>query len=274
MVSIILGISGFIAAFLYMINNHSTSFTGFFDRSAFLLLSTAPLCVVMISHGVLGLLSSIKSLLITVFSSHTREMKRLSDELTNMSLAIRNEGMGSLSLFLKKTKNPLFQEGITLILNGFNREEIKHNLTAKINTRQVAFQGTVELFETLGKLSPGIGLIGTVVGLVTMMTHLQDPSQLGSGMAVALLSTLYGLILGNVIYMPIGDKMNIYGEKVLIRDTMIMEGVLLLKEKKSYAHLRDVLKTYSRHRQISHQQPTSFSGNNDMDSNLYPPKRG
>jgi chemotaxis protein MotA len=268
MLSIILGISGFIAAFLYMINNHSTSFTGFVDKSALLLLSTAPLCVVTISHGFLGLLSSIKSLLVTVFSSHTREMRRLSDELTNMSLAIRNDGMGALSFFLKKTKNPLFQEGITLILNGFSREEIKHNLTAKINTRQVEFQGTAELFETLGKLSPGIGLIGTVVGLVTMMTNLQNPSQLGSGMAVALLSTLYGLILGNVLYMPIGDKMNIYGEKVLLRDTMIMEGVLLLKEKKSYAHLRDVLKTYSRHGQISHQQPPSFTGNNNTDRKL------
>jgi chemotaxis protein MotA len=90
-----------------------------------------------------------------------------------------------------------------------------------------------------------MGLLGTIVGLVQMLSNMSDPTRLGPGMALALLTTLYGLLLGTVVYTPISEKIAIYAEKTLQRDLMILEGVMLMKEKKSHAHLRDVLSTYS-----------------------------
>jgi chemotaxis protein MotA len=78
-----------------------------------------------------------------------------------------------------------------------------------------------------------------------MLSNMSEPSKLGPAMAVALLTTLYGLVLGTVVYMPIAEKISIYAEKKLQLDLMVLEGVLLLKEKKSQAHLRDVLNTYA-----------------------------
>jgi chemotaxis protein MotA len=158
---------------------------------------------------------------------------------------VRNEGVGVLAKYKPAIRNPMLKDGITLILSGFTADEIRHNLTAKINTKQTQFTHASTLFENLGKLCPGIGMLGTIVGLVKMLSNMSDPSALGPGMAVALITTLYGLLLGTVVYSPVGEKITIYAEKILQLDLMILEGVLLLKEKKSQAHLRDVLSTYS-----------------------------
>jgi len=196
------------------------------------------------SHSIVDFFTSIRTLAGMAFLNTSKEMIGISNSLTQLSQAVRADGVGVLAQHKDSVKNPLFRDGLTLILNGFTPEEIRHNLIAKINTRQAQFNSAANLFESLGKLCPGLGLLGTIIGLVKMLANMQDPKALGSSMALSLLATLYGLIFGTVLYMSISEKIRIYAEKSLQLDTMIMEGVLLLKEKKSGAHFRDVLNTY------------------------------
>ena len=103
-----------------------------------------------------------------------------------------------------------------------------------------------ERFENMAKVSPGVGMIGTLLGLIGMMSQISDPSTIGSGMALALITTLYGLLLGTLLYAPFGEKISIEAEKILEIDTLVLEGVLALKDKKSSLHLKDIMKTYSK----------------------------
>jgi chemotaxis protein MotA len=244
MLSIFFGLGGFAFSFWFVLFHHPEKFSGFFDLSAFVLLTCAPISVIFMSHSFVDFFSGLKTLFSMAFLNLKKEMDSISNLLSQVSQSVRAEGVGVLAQIKDKIKNSLFRDGITLILNSFTSEEIKHNLIAKINTKQIQFNHAANLFESLGKLCPGMGLVGTIIGLVQMLSNLTDPSKLGAGMAVSLLATLYGLIFGTVIYTPISEKIKIYAEKSLQLDTMIMEGIVLLKEKKSTAHFKDVLNTY------------------------------
>lgn len=245
MISIILGLSGFAYTFYFLISQPAGGFSGFWDKSAALLLAAGPICIIFVSHNFIDFFAGIKVILKMAFLNQKREMNQISNQLTMISSIVRKDGVGAIAQFKNGIKNAFFREGLTLILNSFSVEEIRHNLTAKINTKQQQFAHAGNLFESLAKLSPGMGLLGTIIGLVLMLQNLSDPSKIGSGMAAALLTTLYGLILGNVVYQPIAEKITIYAEKTLQMDMLILEGVLLLKDKKSSAHFNNILTTYS-----------------------------
>lgn len=245
MISVIVGLSAFGWSLWFLLFHGSGKFQGFWDPSAAVLLGVAPLAVMLMSHSFIDFFAGLKTLFSIAFLNQKKEMNTISNQLSTLSYSVRTEGMGILARYKSQIANPLFRDGVTLILSSFTADEIRHNLTAKINSKQTQFTHAVNLFESLGKLCPGMGLLGTIVGLVQMLSNMSDPGKLGPSMAIALLTTLYGLVLGTVVYTPISEKIAIYAEKTLQLDLMILEGVLLLKEKKSQAHLRDVLNTYS-----------------------------
>jgi chemotaxis protein MotA len=243
MMSVLFGLVGFLLSCKMVLG---TDLKLFYDRDSLILLTVAPLAVVFMSHSFVDFFSSVRTVFSMAFLNTSKEMNGISNNLTHLSSAVRTEGIGVIAQFKSRVTNSLFRDGLTLILNGFTTDEIRHNITAKINTRQAQFAQSAALFETLGKLCPGMGLLGTIIGLMKMLANMSDPKSLGPNMAIALLTTLYGLIFGTVIYNSICDKIKIYAEKCLQLDTMILEGVLLLKEKKSGAHFKDVLNTYAK----------------------------
>lgn len=247
MLSLILGLAGFGFSIWYVLTNTAAkSFNGYINYPALLLLLLAPPSVIFISHNFVDFFKGVRVLFSMASLNQNREMNQLSNQLTQLSSSVRTDGIGVIAQFKARVKNSFFRDGLQLILNGFTPEEIKHNLVAKINAKQTQFSHAQNLFESLAKLCPGMGLLGTIIGLVQMLSNLDDPKKIGPGLAVSLLSTLYGLILGSAVYGPISEKISIYAEKMKQIDIMILEGVLLLKQKKSNAHLRDVLNTYSR----------------------------
>lgn len=241
MISILLGLGGFLFVCFHLMGKNMTLF---YDSEALILLGVGPIAIIFMSHSMVEFFHSLRTVLSMAGLNQGKEMNNISNLLSQLSQAVRADGVGVLAQHKERVRNPLFRDGLTLILNGFTSDEIRHNLVAKINTRQTQFNQAANLFESLGKLCPGLGLLGTIIGLVKMLYNMADPKALGSAMALSLLATLYGLIFGTVLYMSISEKVKIYAEKSLQLDTMIMEGVLLLKEKKSGAHFRDVLNTY------------------------------
>jgi chemotaxis protein MotA len=241
MISVLFGLLGFLAVSFLIVGKDLRIF---YDRDSLILLLVGPVAVIFMSHSFIDFFSGVRTLASMAFLNHSKEMNNISNLLTQLSQAVRADGIGVLAQHKERINNPLFKDGLTLILNGFTPDEIRHNLVAKINTRQNQFNQAANLFESLGKLCPGMGLLGTIIGLMKMLKNMSDPKSLGPAMAIALLTTLYGLVFGTVLYMSVAEKVRIYAEKSLQLDTMILEGVLLLKEKKSGAHFRDVLNTY------------------------------
>lgn len=245
--STLIGLSGIIYGIYYVLTQNQGAFTGYYDKPSVVLLGILPPCIMLLSHKISDFLTGIKILLQSWFHSTKRKQSHVINALTVCSAKIRAEGIGSLINERKKLHYGLMIDGVSLIINNFTSAEIKHNLTAKITARQSQMSLASNLFENMAKVSPGVGMIGTLIGLIGMMKNISDPSTIGSGMALALVTTLYGLLLGTLLYAPFGEKIAIEAEKIYELDMLVLEGILALKGKKSSIHLKDIMKTYSTH---------------------------
>ena len=176
MASVLFGIAGFAFSFWFVLSFHGDKFSGFFERTAFVLLTLGPISVIFVSHSFVDFFSGIKTLFTTGFINTSKEMNQIANELTTIASSVRTEGIGIIVKHKDRVKNEFFREGLSLILNSFTSEEIKHNMTAKINTKQAQYTHAANLFESLGKLCPGMGLVGTIIGLVQMLSILSVPT--------------------------------------------------------------------------------------------------
>lgn len=242
--SSLLGIAGIIYGLYFAFTSEKTGFSGYLDIPSLVLLGLLPPSIMLLSHKLSDFGTGIKLLFTAMFNNHTRKQSQIINALTKCQALVRSEGVGALVNERKGLPYDMLKDGVSLIINNFTVEEIRHNLTAKINARQGQMGLATNLFENMSKVSPGVGMIGTLMGLIGMMSNLSDPATIGSGMALALITTLYGLLLGTILYAPFGEKIAIEAEKSQELDLMVMEGVLALKSKKSSVHLKNIMSTY------------------------------
>ena len=240
----LLGLIGIIASIWFVLANPSSNFSGYFDLPSIVLLGVVPPSVMLLSHTISDLILGGKLLFDAMFSRQRVHQAEIIQLLTQASSLVRAEGMGALVKMKERARYDLLRDGLALIINDFKTEEIRHNLTARINTRQSHMGAAASLFENMSKLCPGVGMIGTLLGLVAMLANMSDPSKLGGGMAMAMITTLYGLILGTMLYGPWSEKIQLEAEKKLETDLLVLEGLLNIKSRKSSIHLKDIVKTY------------------------------
>ena len=243
--SALIGIAGIAWAFYYVFTAPTDGFKGYFDKPSLILLVVSPPCIMLLSHTIGDFFTGVATLLKAAFKNYRRIQRDVINTLTACSAKVRSDGVGSLMTVRDQLKYELLRDGISMIINDFTPQEIRHNLQAKINSKQAQMALATNLFENLSKVCPGVGMIGTLVGLITMLSNMSDPATIGSGMATAMITTLYGLLLGTILYAPWAEKIAIEAEKILEVDMLVMEGVLHLKEKKSSLHFKDLVKTYA-----------------------------
>lgn len=244
LISPLLAILGIGGSCYYIFAFPSPGFTGYLDIASLIFLGIMPPSIMLLSHSLgdfgLGIATLVKSL----FSNNHKFLKEINHTLTKASALVRSEGIGSLVGIRSQIRYSFLKDGISLIVNDFSSEEIRHNLTNKINAKQARMALAGNIFENMSKVAPGVGMIGTLIGLIKMMGDMKDPSNIGAGMALAMITTLYGLLLGTILYAPMGEKITLEAEKSMEIDLMVMEGVLSLKNKKSSIHMKDIMSTY------------------------------
>jgi chemotaxis protein MotA len=240
----IIGLAGIIFAIYFTVTHPGQGFAGYFDLPSAVLLGIMPPSVMLLSHTLQDFGVGFSLLFQAAFNFHNKRQREIIDTLTRCSAMVRSEGIGSLVAIRDRIGYPLLREGMSLIINDFTSDEIRHNLTNKINAKQSRMALASNLFTNMSKASPGVGMLGTLLGLTGMMSNMKDPSNIGSGMALAMMTTLYGLLLGTVIYGPWGEKIALEAEKSLEIDLMVLEGLISLKGKKSSIHMKDIMNTY------------------------------
>ena len=242
--SALIGISGIIYSIYFVLTAPHDGFRGYAEPSAIVLVGLCPPAVMLLSHTLKDFGVGFYTLVAALLGRGNAAQTEIINALTHCSALVRNEGIGALIQVRDRVRYEMLRDGLSLIVNDFSPDEIKHNLEARIQAKQARMAAASHLFENMSKVCPGVGMIGTLIGLISMLSNLQDPSRIGSGMAMALVTTFYGLLLGTTIYGPFGEKIAIESERSLGMDLMVMEGILHLKNKKSSIHLRDIVKTY------------------------------
>ena len=132
-----------------------------------------------------------------------------------------------------------------MMANGYTGEETKTILEDQIRWKMAREMKQHQLFGTMARIAPAFGMIGTLIGLINMLITLKNqPGEVGLGLAIALTTTFYGLALANMIFAPIAEKIKEQAENNLLLETMQLEAILMLYEKRNYVYARDKLAAY------------------------------
>lgn len=156
----------------------------------------------------------------------------------------RREGLLVLEDELDEIDDPFFRNGLQMVIDGFEPDNIRHILYAELSSLENRHEMGQNLFRTWGALSPSFGMIGTLIGLVMMLAELDDPSAIGPGMAVALLTTFYGVLMANLIFLPMAGKLTIYSEEEVRLKEIVIEALLALQSGINPRLLQEQIKSY------------------------------
>ncbi len=168
------------------------------------------------------------------------------DDLIKSGIELANIARkgGLLALEDKKVNNDFLQQGIQLCVDGHDPQLVRRLLVNDINLTIERHDEGQAIFKAIADVAPAMGMIGTLVGLVQMLSNMDDPKKIGPAMAVALLTTLYGAIIANTIAIPIAEKLARRSKEERSNKSLILETVAAIQEGLNPHVMEDLLKTY------------------------------
>ena len=165
-----------------------------------------------------------------VFFSKEPESDALIQNLLRYALKARKEGLLSLDSELNKIHDPFLKESLMLAIDGVNATDLRKMMELQLEYRGEKDERIPKVFESAAGFAPTIGIIGAVLGLIQVMQHLQDINEVGRGIAVAFVATIYGVASANLFFLPWAGKLKIrIREKEVIQE-MTLEAVLSIIE--------------------------------------------
>lgn len=156
----------------------------------------------------------------------------------------RREGLLVLEDELGQIEDDFLRNGLQMVIDGFEPDNIRNILNAELTSLEDRHDLGQGLYRTWGGLTPAFGMIGTLIGLVLMLADLDDPSAIGPGMSVALLTTLYGSLIANLILLPIANKLTIYSNEEIRLKEIVIEALLALQSGINPRLLQEQIKSY------------------------------
>jgi chemotaxis protein MotA len=141
----------------------------------------------------------------------------------------RREGILSFDRRLHLIGDSFLARGLQLAIDGMESQEITEIMNTEIQNIEERRKLDADIFTTMGTFAPAVGMLGTIVGLIQMLMQMKDPSQIGAPMAVALLTTFYGILLANLFFLPIAGKLRTRSKEEVINKQMIIEGIIAIQ---------------------------------------------
>jgi chemotaxis protein MotA len=183
---------------------------------------------VFVAYPLGSVLGCWKVILIT-FTAKERDPIKVIEQIVSLSEAARREGLLSLENHMDEIDdNPLLATGIRMAVDGMSPEVVESIMNTEIDAVNNRHSYGKSVLANLGKYAPAFGMIGTLVGLVLMLADL-DPDKVGAGMAVALLTTLYGAILSNLMFLPWADKLGFINDEEMMTMEITLKGVIAIQ---------------------------------------------
>jgi chemotaxis protein MotA len=197
----------------------------FINAPSMMIVLGGTLGAVLINYPVSDILKVIK-VAKNVFFKVDVKAEKFIEMLVDMSKVSRREGILALEKMLKDIKDPFFVKGVTLMIDGVEPVTLSELLNTELEYIEERHRLGAEIFMTMGNFAPAMGMMGTLIGLVKMLMQMDDPSSIGPAMAVALITTFYGVILANLVFLPIAGKLKTRSTQELAVKQLIMSGIL------------------------------------------------
>jgi len=174
----------------------------------------------------------------------TMPMEKLIADLVSYAEVARRDGILSLENKAKEIEDPFIVQGIQMAVDGTDPELIEQIMENDLDNLVERHETGKGLLDAIGKYAPAMGMIGTLIGLVAMLSDLSDPASIGAGLAVALLTTLYGSIVSNAVALPLADRLAKRSAEEVLYKTVIIKGVMAIQSGDNPRVVEQKLRTF------------------------------
>ena len=238
-------IVGFVLGFVAIIG--SIILTGlvgmFIDVRSVLIVVLGTIAALLLAFPLIRVSKLPKVVLKTLFTK-SADIEELIAQLVGFAEIARRDGILSLENHLHDVSDEFIVRGVQMAVDGTDPELIEAIMETDLENIAQRHEDGRKLLEAGGRYAPAFGMIGTLIGLVAMLGSMSDPSGIGAGMAVALLTTLYGSLMANIFFLPLADKLAGRSEEELLVKTIILRGVMSIQAGDNPRVVAQKLKTF------------------------------
>jgi chemotaxis protein MotA len=241
-IATILGLVGAVAVIVILILIDGGNFAQYYDKHAVIIifggafaatLTRYPLGVIM--HGLpMGFKASLAMPRVSP--------RALVEEITKIAEVARKQGPNALEKL--EVSDPTLAQGVRYIADGYDADFIRQTMETEKDNVYSQLDEAQKIYRSIGDCAPAFGMIGTLLGMVNMFANMTDPSKLGPIMAMALIATLYGAVVANMVCMPIADKCHLKMAEEDIARSIIIDGVIQIRNQKSPQIVKEMLLAY------------------------------
>ncbi len=198
-----------------------------FGGTAFLVMYSVPMGVYLGHFGAMA----------KAFLPPIKKMDELIERMVELSGIARKDGM--MALEGQEVPDKFFQKGLQMLVDGADETKLVTQLNKEIGAMKMRHEEMQGAIKAWVDLAPAMGMIGTLIGLVLMLGNMADPKAIGPAMAVALLTTLYGAFIANVLFMPMGTKLEGYTAYEVVYREMVVTGLRNIARGESPRNIQD-----------------------------------
>jgi len=156
----------------------------------------------------------------------------------------RREGLLALESEAQGIEDASIKKGVLLVVDGTDPDLVREIMEADVSAMSERHEGKFAMFAAAGGFAPTMGIIGTVMGLVNVLSHLDKPDELGKSIATAFIATLYGVLSANVFWLPVGERLKQRNKEEVARRTLAVEGVLSVQAGDNPRVVREKLEAF------------------------------
>ena len=217
-------------------------FRMFYDMHAIIVIFGGSTSATLIRFPLVAIIHGLPLGIKYAFTMRAIGTRELVDELAGLAEIARKSG--PVGLEKVTPEDPFLAKGVRFVADGYDADFIRDNLERDRDNFLTHLDEGQKIYRAYGDCAPAFGMIGTLLGMVQMFANMTDPSKLGPFMAVALLATLYGALVANLICLPIADKLHVKLVDEEVNRTLIIDGTLMIRDSKSPTLVREMLLAY------------------------------
>lgn len=216
-------------------------------------LFAAPAAIILIFGGSIGatiitaplkVAMKLPVYIMQAFKTNKFDTKGDIELLTNLADKARREGLLALEEDSRKINDKFLKKGIMMVVDGVEPEQVSAIMETTVDQMKTRHKQGIGFFTAAGAFAPTFGIIGTVMGLISVLKQLDNPAALGEAIASAFLATLWGLLTANLIYLPIAGKLKAKSEEEAQNRYMQLEGIISIQAGENPRVVRDKLSAY------------------------------
>ncbi|MBT9150640.1 MAG: Chemotaxis protein PomA [candidate division WS2 bacterium] len=221
----------------------SGNLSNFYDAPSIMIVIGGTLASTLIAYPlskVIGIINVARNLFFAKDMNSQYVITRII-ELANIA---RKEGLLALEEAANNLNDPFLQKGVLLVVDGTDPELVKNIMETEISFIEERHRQGQGIFETMGSLAPAFGMIGTLIGLINMLMALDDPDALGPNMSIALVTTFYGSVMANLLFIPMASKLKQRSGQELLYKGIMLEGLLSIQAGENPRLIEEKLKAF------------------------------